>query len=233
MTAMAEERQISAAGSGGPPARRTFRYVPLQRRQRLSRWHSRLVSLLKLILPSVALVLVALVVLWPELQNQVLPVSSTAIVQNENGTIRMINPRYFGVDDNDQPFSVVAQSADQIPGDEDLIDLARPEAELTRTDGTWLALNAETGRYDRRTNRIRLSGDVMLFRDDGFAAETSLAHVDLNQRTAWGDQPIVVHGPTGEIEAEGFRIADEGATIIFTGRSRLLIRGAGGSESSE
>ena len=35
-------------------------------------------------------------------------------------------------------------------------------------------------------------------------------------------------GPLGEIRSEGFRIEDNGATVIFTGQSRAVLSGASG-----
>jgi hypothetical protein len=34
------------------------------------------------------------------------------------------------------------------------------------------------------------------------------------------------HGPTGDIKAQGFRIIDKGAIVIFTGQSDLILKGA-------
>ena len=41
---------------------------------------------------------------------------------------------------------------------------------------------------------------------------------------AWGDKPVIAHGPKGTIEASGFRVEDKGQTIIFTGKAKVLLR---------
>ena len=55
---------------------------------------------------------------------------------------------------------------------------------------------------------------------------TERAHVDLANKTAEGHDPVAGHGPSGDITAQGFRILDKGDTIIFTGRSHLLLKAA-------
>lgn len=208
--------------AAAPRPVRRFRYLPVRRRRKLSRWRSRVVGLLKVALPMTAVALIALVALWPELQDE--PPPPPAAAAGGGDAARMLSPRYFGVDDRSQPFSIAARSASQAENQSEVIELNQPEAEITLDGGAWLALNADHGRYDRAAQRLVLSGEVTLFRDDGFAARTATAHVDLNDRSAWGDAPVAVHGPSGEIQAEGFRIADEGDTVVFTGRSRLVIR---------
>ncbi|MCW5774283.1 MAG: hypothetical protein KIT16_21755, partial [Rhodospirillaceae bacterium] len=41
---------------------------------------------------------------------------------------------------------------------------------------------------------------------------------------AWGNRPVVAHGPKGTIESQGFRIEDKGQTIYFTGKTRVTLR---------
>ena len=54
--------------------------------------------------------------------------------------------------------------------------------------------------------------------------ETPAASVDLQAGTAQSDSPVTGHGPEGQIDAQGFRILDKGARIIFTGKSQMTIR---------
>ncbi|HET8728137.1 MAG TPA: LPS export ABC transporter periplasmic protein LptC [Alphaproteobacteria bacterium] len=231
---MAEPHPTDRPGASGGHPRRQFHYVPVQRQRKLNRWHSRFVGLLKFVLPTIAVVLMALVALWPELQRESdAPTVSARMVENQDGTVQMMNPRYFGVDQKEQPFSIVAQSANQLAGNDDIVELAAPDGEITLNSGAGLSLRADTGRYDRAANQLNLSGDVTLLRDDGVEVRTSTAEIDLDSRSAQGDQPIHAQGPTGEVQAEGFRITDGGATVIFTGRSKLTIRGDSGREASE
>jgi lipopolysaccharide export system protein LptC len=90
-------------------------------------------------------------------------------------------------------------------------------------DGTWLALTAKVGYYDRQTELLDLVGDVNLFHDQGFEVRTEKAQVDLKGGTASGDLPVEGQGPSGTLTAEGFRAIDSGKTVIFTGKSKMIL----------
>jgi hypothetical protein len=55
---------------------------------------------------------------------------------------------------------------------------------------------------------------------------TQRAHLNVSDSTAEGHEPVEGHGPSGDITGEGFLILSKGETIIFTGQSSLLLRGA-------
>jgi lipopolysaccharide export system protein LptC len=179
--------------------------------RRYSAFYSHLVTLLKLVLPSVAVGLVAMILLWPQL-----------IEDLEN--LRMINPRYTGSDTQNQPYVVTADQALQVSGDSNVTNLMKPKGDITLKDGTWLALSAETGVYRKKDELLDLEGSVNLFHDGGYEIVTSQARVDLRKNSAEGGQPVVGQGPDTELRGEGFRVHNGGERVIVTGRSRLVIR---------
>jgi hypothetical protein len=54
---------------------------------------------------------------------------------------------------------------------------------------------------------------------------TRRGHLNLSDNTAEGHDPVEGHGPSGDISGEGFQVLSKGDTIIFTGRSDLLLKG--------
>ena len=87
-------------------------------------------------------------------------------------------------------------------------------------------MTAATAIYQSQAQRLDLSDDVTLFHENGTRFVTKSAHVDVSANTADGHDPVAGDGPSGNIVAEGFRILDKGDTIIFTGKSDLLLKGA-------
>jgi lipopolysaccharide export system protein LptC len=234
---MAEARQYpaastagSAAGTGATDPRRAAP-APPKKPPRLSGRdaHSVFVSLLKLLLPAVAVGLILLVVVWPQVQQDDsrfrVGVSKLAPEQAEN--LNMINARFEGVDDQDRPFTVTADVATQRQGQPNLIELQLPKADMTMKDGAWVALTARQGLYRRDSKVLELSGEVSLFHDRGFELRTSAARIDLEAGVASGDRPVQGHGPSGRLEAEGFRMGQNGERILFTGNSRMVLYGGG------
>ncbi len=191
----------------------------------LSNRYSLFVGVMKVLLPATAAALVLLVVAWPRFAIEEdgfrLSVSKLAPSQAENLT--MLNARFEGRDDKDQPYSVTADIATQSEIDKDLVTLELPKADITLQDGAWLALTARSGKYRKEAQVLDLAGSVNLFHDKGFELHTEAARIDLGLGMAEGAHPVRGQGNFGTIQAEGFRVLDRGARIFFLGRSRLVI----------
>jgi lipopolysaccharide export system protein LptC len=190
--------------------------------------HSRIVAWLKWVLPMVAATLVLLVGAWPEIQAGLsrLTAAIPRIDLRAARDLSMVNARYTGLDRHDRPFSVTADVARQTTANDELVSLETPKADLALESGAWVALTAETGLYHTQPKQVDLYGDVNLYHDKGMTFRTESATVDLEGGTAEGHERVEGHGPSGEVESEGFRILDKGAVVIFTGRARMLLEGA-------
>ncbi|NQV44071.1 MAG: hypothetical protein HQ501_04160, partial [Rhodospirillales bacterium] len=81
--------------------------------RRLHPLYSPIVRFLKFILPVIALFLVVIVLTWPYIQKEdvqfTLGFATGPVDGSEDPT--MVNPRYTGVDSDQQPFSVTADLA--------------------------------------------------------------------------------------------------------------------------
>ncbi|WP_244433567.1 hypothetical protein [Azospirillum sp. B506] len=98
----------------------------------VSRVYSRFVSAMKFVLPAAALAMVALLAAWPSLNSP-----QSARVTADAGQSEMLKPRYFSLDEHNQPFSLVAAKADKSTDQPDIVLLDEPQAEMTETTGTW------------------------------------------------------------------------------------------------
>ena len=191
----------------------------------LSNRYSLFVGVMKVLLPATAAALVLLVVAWPrfsiEVEDVRLSVSKLAPRQAENLT--MLNARFEGRDEKDQPFSVTADIATQSESDKDLVTLELPKADITLQDGAWLALTARSGEYRKDAQVLDLTGSVNLYHDKGFELRTEAARIHLDLGMAEGANPVQGQSSLGTIQAEGFKVLDRGARIFFLGRSHLVI----------
>jgi lipopolysaccharide export system protein LptC len=215
------------AGAAGPVDRPFGPSSSLQRRTRATypiRHYSRFVAWMKVTLPCAAVALLLLVVVWPRIQSAVehlqkMPRIDLSLARD----LRMVNLHYSGTDRHDRPYTVTADAARQRPGVDDLVELEVPKADMTTQSGTWLALTAYSGIYRPQSQLLDLFGDVELFQDKGNQFRTDSAHIDMGKGSADGSDPIEGHGPFGSIEAEGFRIENQGEVIVFTGKARLFL----------
>src|SRR3546814_1694721 len=93
---------------------------------------------MKFVLPVLAVVTIAAVLAWPQLTRRAvfLPLNFTD-TDSTNAALVMKNPRYRGVDANNQPYVVTADRAIQDPQDEPLVTKDNVHAELSMNDGDW------------------------------------------------------------------------------------------------
>ena len=190
-----------------------------------SRVYSRFVSMMKFLLPTAALLLVALVIAWPHLNAADLKfrIGFAALKLSDAKDPSMVNPRYVGTDKDNQPFSLTADLARKLVGSGSRVELEMPKADLTTEDGTWLVLTAENGIYARDHEKLNLTGKVNLFHDSGYEFRTERAAIDLATGAATGDDPVEGQGPFGHLNASGFHLVERGRTIHFKGKSKLTL----------
>jgi lipopolysaccharide export system protein LptC len=188
--------------------------------------YSRRVALLKRVLPAVGLCLLLLVAAWPRLVPlwESVRLAYPMIDLREAKELRMIDPRYAGIDRLNRPYVVTAAVGRQLPDRNDLMSLDQPRAQLQLRPDAMVVVTAKTGIYQSQAQLLDLFGKVTLTHQNGTRFVTARAHVDLATNVAEGHDPVAGDGPSGNISGQGFRILDRGDTIVFTGQSHLLLR---------
>lgn len=188
--------------------------------------HRIAVRFAKWVLPLLGVGLLVGIAVWPELDRMEdrARVSFRRVIQTAPDAVRVVDPRYQGLDEQNRPFTVTANTATQTE-DPDIVDLERPRADILLTDGSWILLESETGRFDKGRNLLDLSGEVTLWQDGGNLLVTAAAQIQLREGSASGDEPVAAQGPFGTLTSEGFRLTDRGQVVIFTGRSHAVLEG--------
>ena len=200
--------------------------IPLGTRStRIDRSYGRFVQLLKIALPTVAVMLIALLIAWPfyrddasEQGMQLLDIDETS-----PDSMQLSNARYQGLDEKNQPFTITADKIRQQDLDSATVNLEGPKADIMLEDESWAAITALTGVYDRDRQTLSLNGDVNFFHDLGYEIRTLSAKLHLKDGSAEGDEPVEGQGPFGSFVGEGFEVIDRGARVLLTGKSRLVI----------
>jgi lipopolysaccharide export system protein LptC len=193
--------------------------------RRLKLGYGRFVRFMKLLLPTVAIILITLIFIWPHLneQDRRFRIASVEISPEDAKNFRMLNARYTGVDRKSRPYAVTAESADQKTADARLVKLNAPKADILLSDQSWIALTAEDGIYDRESQILELAGNVNLFHDSGYEFHTTSAIFDLMAGDAIGQEHVSGQGPFGQLTADGFRIHNQGERIELVGQAKIVI----------
>jgi len=195
--------------------------------------YTQFVRIMKVTLPALSLMLMVLVVIWAKLAAQTdgFRIGYAAITSESVKTLRMVNARYYGVDTNDNPFSVTADTGAQRSNDSDLIDMEFPKADFVSKSGASVIVSADHGLYHQKTQLLDLSGNVNLYHELGYEMHTDTAQVDLKADTAQGNDPVQGQGPQGRLDGIGFQISEKGERIVVKGRSSVSLRGSQHSSS--
>lgn len=183
-----------------------------------------LITVAKYTLPAIALVLLALIALWPEFQRLIGQARlNMAHISGEVEGGKLIDARYNGVDERGRPYTVTAATAWQI--DPERVGLTMPKGDITLENGTWLMVTSKEGTYLQHANQLDLVKDVTLYRDDGTTMHTAAASIDIKAGAAAGSEPMHAEGPFGVLDSQGFTVMDKGAAIDFPGPAHLVLNG--------
>lgn len=209
-------RQVRSFGAGVRPA--PTRGAILRRRL--------FVGTSKRLLPLAAVALLAVVAMWPEIERQADRARMAwQMPRGASEVGRLKDPRYHGLDEHGQPYLVTAVTAHQVGPDR--IDMVDPVGDLNTDSGAWTQVQAETGVYMQKGGQLDLSGNVLLYRDDGTTLRTETASVDVREGAAASADRTHVEGPFGTLDAQGFSLTDRGMLVHFIGPGRLLLNGSG------
>lgn len=213
-----------------PPQRPAADRIAAPRRRppptpRRIRRHRRFVGAAKWLLPVCGLALLASIAVWPELErvrnSATLSIRRSLAIDPESG--EMQQPRYRGVDERGRPYTVSAATARETsPG---RIVLTAPKGDAVPENGAWVMVEAEHGVLMQRTSQLDLSGEVVLYRDDGTTLRTDAAAMEMKTGAGSSSDKTHAEGPFGVLDAQGFTLTDKGASIQFDGPAHLVLNG--------
>jgi lipopolysaccharide export system protein LptC len=185
---------------------------------------TRRVSLLKKALPvagALLLVVLAMAPNWHGPQNgrvsyHVTPNAGPAPAS------KLQDASYHGTDQHGQPYTLTAATA--VQQDADNVVLTTPMGDITLTSGAWLMLKSDSGLYHQKEGLLGLTGNVMLYRNDGTTMSAPVAQIDLHAGSASSSDPVQAQGPFGTLDAAGgFTLINRGAQVTFTGPATLTL----------
>jgi lipopolysaccharide export system protein LptC len=202
------DRPAARASHQGPPPRGK------------ARAHSRLVRVLRWLLPlvmaSVVLTLVALVVAHA-LRRQ------DAAQRDAATPIEMINPHFFGRDSQGRPYTLGARQAARDEQSFQRVLLSFPTVTLYANGASGAAatrpstITADTGVYHEDSRMLFLKGHVRA--EDAKASKFAADEAVVNTRTGMVTSPSALssHTSMGDLQSTGFDVFDRGDRAVFKG----------------
>jgi lipopolysaccharide export system protein LptC len=192
---------------------------------RHSRAYSRFVGLMKVTLPVVALLLIVMILAWPQIyggEEGSFRFSFADLERDTTGALGVSKARFAGTDSANRPFTVTAERAVQKQGFE-IFELTTLQADITTGDGTWLSITADSGEYRRADRVLVLRGVIDVFSNVGYELHATEAVVNLGNGTVRSEKPVDGHGPLGAMRADAMIYTADGKRLQLNGGVRVVL----------
>ena len=222
---MTEGRPFSSRMAHGASAERDWGLPDEQRawQSRGSRGsnvarYSRFVTVMKIVLPAAATLLIALLILFSVAGRET---EQVAVTMENLGALnddrQMVNPRLTGMDGRGQPFLVTAKAVSQDGAKVPNVMMFDVSGDVSLQNNSWIKIEASKGLLQSQEKRVTLSGAIHIYTDKGYECHTDGAVYDIDKGLLSGARPIDCQGPLGLIKANGFEGMREAQLMTFRG----------------
>ncbi len=188
----------------------------------VGRYWDRFIIAMRLILPVCALVLGALTVLWPFInETEVSFTLSREEVAKTSSVVHMTNLRYVGTDAGNRLFRVEASAGQQEDANAPKIRLSDIRAQMELQPDLPAFVHARTGIYRMKESTLELIGGVSVRSASGYELEMDGAEVDLKAHTAKGTGKVRGASELGQLEAGSMEVLIDTHEGVFEDGVRL------------
>nr|WP_205523373.1 LPS export ABC transporter periplasmic protein LptC [Rhodopseudomonas sp. BR0C11] len=182
--------------------------------------HSRLVRTLRLAVPLVVVlsmaVIIAISVFNPFRYLSKLPIDVGDLVVS--GTkITMESPHLAGFTNDGRPYEMWARTATQDLTSQDHVDLHTLRAKVQSEDQSTVIIESREGQFETKAQLLKLNKDVYLHNSTGTEAWMTQADIDMGKGTVTSDSPVDVKWDGGTLRGQRMRITEKGDLIRFEG----------------
>lgn len=183
--------------------------------------HDRMIHFLSRALPAAIGVLAAIMVISPlSPRGEVgflLDRNKVAVIKDR---LRVDNAMYRGQDRSGRPFSLTAGNAVQRSSAEGIVRMKDLSARILLDEGPAV-LDAESGRYDIRAERVNVDGPVRFSAADGYRMVARGVVIDLENRQMLGQGRVEGAIPAGTFSADRLQANLAERTVTLIGNARL------------
>lgn len=185
-----------------------------------ARRHSRLVSVLRIAVPS-AVAVVAVVVFLVSYFNPLrmlakLPINIGDLVVS--GTkITMEHPHLTGFTKDARAYELSADAAAQDMTKPDVVELHNIRAKLAMGDNGTVEMTALLGTYNSKAEMLKLDRQIELSSSTGYAGHLTEAVIDVRKGNVVSQKPVEVKLLQGVLNSNALHIENSGELVVFDG----------------
>lgn len=179
-----------------------------------ARVHSRLVKVLRIVLPLLMVGMVALLA-WLVTIHAIRRQRATRL--DGSAPIHMMNPHFFGRDTQNRPYTLSAREASRDPTSFQRVLLTQPVVILNTGGPHPASLSGDRGVYKEDTRILVLTGHVRGVDAKSAHFASDQAVVDTRTGTVTGPHAVATDPTQGAIQSKSFDVYDKGDRVIFKG----------------
>lgn len=190
--------------------------------------HSRIVGMLKVVLPLTALVLLSLVFFLARTIDPTRAIPMASIdVEDRARDPRLSGARFAGVTDDGAALTIVTETARSDPSAALRLEVTGLVLNVEGEGGEDLSASAERGVLDRGTGRFEMTGGLQISATPGYELTSDRLVGLLDSTLIQAPGPVSGQAPAGEISAGNMVMranSTDGAgyVLVFGGGVRLL-----------
>jgi len=186
--------------------------------------HTRLVAILRKVLPVFAVLVLASYFISTRLSVTVGDLTaSVGGIEVADGNLRMINPKLKGADKKNGHYVIGADYADQDIKNPKVIKLHAIKAELSAPDGGWSRMDATRGIYDSKAERLVMQDRITIATSSGITGKLKHASLDTKNQVLRSHQPVSFILPNGTVRASALTLQSAEHTLTFRGKVKVHI----------
>ena len=188
--------------------------------------HTIWVRHVKLILPSLAAVLLGLLLVYPYLVpvKQDLKLEITKPKKGELEKLHITNTTFYINDAHNKVNNFTAANIDETAPGSKLIKLTNPEGIMPQNNESWINIKAPLGFFNQNDNTLELTSSVDMFYSDGMNVNVESINYNFNTGIGHSDTPVSADGTLGKLNAEGMILYKDKGLLIFTGPAHIVIK---------
>lgn len=188
--------------------------------------HSRYVRMAKLLLPSIAAVLLGVLLVLPNLQKDVrdFKLDITRPQKGELEKLHVKNTVFYVTDKDNKVQNFIAETMDETEPGSKLIKLIKPEGILPIDETNWANIKSPTGFYNQDDNTLLLTDEVETFYSEGMTIKSFDMTFDFKNSKGYSDKTVTAQGYFGNLKADSFEFSSKDDILIFKGHSDITIR---------
>ena len=189
-----------------------------------ARRHSKVVAILKKLLPAGAVFVVLSFATSAIISYNPIAEQLISQVGLEDGKLVMKEPEMAGFDKNERAYKVQAHRAIQDLTKPGTVELEKIDATLPIGTSAFAHVDADAGTYDTKSEKLNLRKNITVKSARGMNIAMEEADIDMKTGEMVSQKPVSVVSDDADISADSVSVHDNGKRIVFKRRVKMTIK---------